>query len=461
MQRASKKPVWLAAGRDAIVSSMGGRRQFQRRASGPPPAVLGLLIVEVVAAVVLLAIGVGWKQILVSAGPLVALTLALLNPTVQEFGRARPKVRVSAAEAGDGVSVAAAALRPWPIDVERIVANELADARQSVELADKGIGAFDGLLGFSDPFTIRRPTAEDFEKAKADFAETVEQYEAELRDWLASYQDAARRRADTFSVTLRLDNVFSGAHARGVTVHVALAGTVERVFELPEIDVPPTQPRYVRPRPRRVDAGWFRPVRALAPPIEALYRRRQVSLPPDPWKTVDSSRGIEVEAGDVQAGRVITLGTRLLFRVDGPGRHDLNWTVFSESLPHPKTGTIVLDLPKDPERPAFGRVEGILRFPDVPIVDPEVDQDDGDGDDLPEPRIARRDVRDVDPPLVPPATEDNPEDGNGVPDLLKLMREAGQHTDWRRLGLDPADDGPERYEVRRAEPADDGGPAAS
>jgi hypothetical protein len=144
------------------------RRLLDRRSpSGPPPAVVALFVIELIVVVVLLTAGVAAGDLLKSAGPAIALMLAFLNPTVQELGRRKPKLTVQASEADRRGVVAAPALRPWPIDAERIVKNELAEARQTV---DVGHTVLDTFTALADPFAVR-PSAADHEPAKKAFDE--------------------------------------------------------------------------------------------------------------------------------------------------------------------------------------------------------------------------------------------------------------------------------------------------
>ena len=208
-----------------------------------------------------------------SAAPVITVTLALLNPTVQELGRRKPKLTINAAEAdGDGV-VAAPALRPWPIDIERIASNELADAKQTLEVRSDIGGS---LAALSDPFASR-PTAADHERAQQEFREQLADYEADLRTWLERYGQASRERADSFELTLRLDNAASGAHADAITVVLDLPQGAERIDELPEIEPPPDRPTYQPPRPRRSGAfGRFDDYRGVvAVPARSSPRRQQ------------------------------------------------------------------------------------------------------------------------------------------------------------------------------------------
>jgi hypothetical protein len=426
-----------------------------------------LLVIELIVVAVLLRSGMSAGDVLKSAGPVITLTIAFLNPTVQELGRRKPKLAVQAAEADRRGIVAATALRPWPSDAERIVSNELADARQTLE-ADPGV--LGTLAALADPFAAR-PSAAEHERAKNAFQEQLVSYEIDLRTWLADYQQASRVRADTFQLTLRLKSAESGAHADAVTVVVDLPDGAEIVDELPEVTPPPDRPTYQPPRPRGLgDLGWlgnYGPLISAPSPIgvlpPVLFRR------PETWMAVENGRRLEAAIGDVQAGRPLALGDALLIRVARPGRHEVGWTVFSKSLPRPTTGTLVLDLPADPDRPAFGRLHGILTFPDVPIVDDELAADDAgedeDGEDIfGQTRVARREVRSADPPGPPSSserTDDAGDDGDrgeqndrATNAVLLRLNDAAAWWEWRALGLDPAHDGPERVEVRRAERVD-------
>lgn len=431
-----------------------------RGPSGPPPAVVVLLVIEVIVVAILLASGVQVADLLKSAGPVVALTLALLNPTVQELGRRRPRLTVEASEVDRHGVVVAPALRPWPIDVERIVSNELADAHQTVEALS---AISDTFAAFSDPLAAR-PSAADHERAKQAFQDELVAYEAELRIWLEHYQEASRERADSFTLTLRLDNAGSGAHADSITVVLDLPDVARLVDELPEIEPPPDRPTYEPPRPRlRSSLAGFDHYGALVQSPSAIFPR-SIAPPvkPETWTLHDDDRRLEAAIGDVQAGRSLRLGDPLLIRVAGSGRHELTWLVYSKSLRRPATGTLILDVPVDSDRPAFGRLHGILTFPDVPIVDEHLEDEDRDEEDAcGDQRVARREVRTTDPPGPPASTvtdddrDDEDEDGRS---LIRRLDEASKWWESRALGLDPAHDGPDRSEVRRVERADSGQP---
>jgi hypothetical protein len=422
-----------------------------RRSPGPPPGVVALLAVEGFVVAILIATGVSFTTLLTSAGPVIALTLALLNPTVQELGRRKPKLSVEASEAGHGGVAAAPALRPWPIDVDRVVGNEMADARQTLELA----GNSWALAAFTDPFATRA-TAADQQRARQAFEEELVAYEAELRTWLESYVRLARERADTFELTLRLENAPSGAHADAVTVVLELPDGAERVDELPEIKPPPDRPTYQPPRPRRAASfGRLSEFPALVSPPG--FRHAPSTPPrtrrPGTWTPVRQARQLEAGVGDVQAGRSFPLGDPMLIRVAGAGRHEMTWKVFSKSLLRPVTGTLILEVPNDSRRPPFGRLHGVLEFLDVPIVDNTLAESASEDDteaDLNE-RVARREVRRTEPPTHPPTSADDRDD---VPSILRQLDDAATWMQWRALGLDPTQDGAVRCDVRPAAPAD-------
>jgi hypothetical protein len=161
-----------------------------------------------------------------------------------------------------------------------------------------------------------------------------------------------------------------------------------------------------------------------------LRRPAEISLHKAAWtQSADGSR-IEAKAGDVHPGRSVSVGEPVLLRAPGPGSHVLRWSAYTKSARTAVRGTITLEVPTDPPRPAFGRLAGITAYPDVPLID-----DDGE---------ERREVRQDDPPLRP-----QPEDSSG--DAFASIRAASALWQWKALGLDPADDGPEEAVVERAE----------
>jgi hypothetical protein len=388
-----------------------------------------LLLVELIVTTVLLAVGVSWSSLLASAGPVVALTLAFLNPTVQELGRRQPKLTLLTKESDDQPLVAPAA-RPWPIDVDRVLVNEVADAR---ETATARHAALDNFLTLSEPFAIR-PGEAAHSRAQEAFEEEVDSFERELRAWLDDYEEAARVRADIFGVNVLVDNATTGAHAETVIVILDLPDSVAVADDQPTMHLPPERPSYQPPRARpafseAVSPGPFPRVTDFATMIAS---RTQIPLQKPAWKVSEDGLRLEASVGDVHPGRCVRVDEPLLLRASGIGRHAIKWTVYSKGNRKAASGTLAMEVPPDSRRPGFGRLHGITSYPDVPLVK-------ADGEIV-------REVRDSDPPARPdPKSADN--------DLLENLREARAFLEWRALGLDPADDGPDRSTVSRAEPA--------
>jgi hypothetical protein len=149
----------------------------------------------------------------------------------------------------------------------------------------------------------------------------------------------------------------------------------------------------------------------------------------------EDGRRLEANVGDVHPDRCVTVDESLLLRASGIGRHTVKWTAYSKSARKAASGTLVLEVPPDPQRPAFGRLQGIMSYPDVPLVE-------GKGEIV-------KQVRESDPPARPDA-------GSASSGGLEHLREARAFLEWRTLGLDPADDGPDRSTVSRAEPVVEG-----
>jgi hypothetical protein len=378
-----------------------------------------------VAVVVLFAAGVSVGDILRWGGLPTALTLAFLNPTVQEFGRRQAKLSVVAVEANGDGRVAAPALRPWLVDADRVVANELADARETLSVMGRATNMW---LHPGDPFAMR-PSEADHARAREAFEEQLPDFEAGLRGWLAAYSTAAKARSQIFDLTLRLTNKRGGAHADLVTIVLDLPSTISVAEDRPEMQTPPERPCYQSPKPRPLFSDWSK-VGPLLPPISrdfpVIVPRAQPREPT--WKIADGGRRLEAVACEVHAERSLVIGEPLLLLAGCAGQHEVRWTAYTKSARHAARGTITLVVPPSPDRPAFGRLNGITSYSDIVIVD-----DDGE---------VVHPVRETDPPLKPPVVED-------AGDLLDDIRQASAFMQWRALGLDPADDGPECSEVVR------------
>jgi hypothetical protein len=392
-----------------------------------PPAVLALLVFESILTTVLLLLGVAWLSLLAYAGPAIAFTLALLNPMVQELGRRQPKLSVTTKEGGLVLTPSAA--RPWPVDAQRVLANELDEARETTK---RRHSVLDDFMNVGGPFVVR-PSEADHQRAQEEFEKEVERFEAELRDWLTEYAGAARAYADTFDIAILLRNAASGAHAEAVTVVLDLPESVVVVEDRPDRPPPPDRPVYQPPRSRSVSPTMpFSHVPRLADDLaRAIVQPAGIAWRDPTWKVGEGGRHLEAAAGDIHPDRRVSVGEPLLFRAYGSGRHAISWTVYTKSARKAASGTITLEVPPDSPRPAFGRLHGITSYPDVPFVD-------ADGEIV-------KEVRDSDPPDKPPPKGE----GTGA---FEVLQEASAFWEWRALGLDPADDGPDRSTVSRAEP---------
>lgn len=144
----------------------------------------------------------------------------------------------------------------------------------------------------------------------------------------------------------------------------------------------------------------------------------------------DERRRLEAAVGGVHCGRSVDVGEPLLLLADYAGQHEIHWTGYTKSARRAAEGTITLIVPpSQPDRPPFGRLHGIVSYPDVPIVD-------HDGEVVHPPRV-------VDPPLQPPIAE-------ASSDVLHALGQMGAMREWNALGLDPATNGPDCSVVVRA-----------
>ena len=353
-----------------------------------------------------------WGFVVLGIGLVLAGVKAAITERLQEVFRRKPDLTLLASVGeGHGTVVEAPTLRPWPIDVERIVAHELKAARES-ERRDESILT---RLGTGDPFAIR-PSQAEKDRALAAFREDVEQFAAELREWLATYLTAADERLRTFELYFEIASGARGAHAEGVTLALELPPGIEAVDEWPTVSPPPETPVYTPPRPRSMSE--LTEMRMVAP-MSAILRSAShpvlfEGLTAARWSFSKDKRRVEAELGDLHHGRTRELQDTVLLRAAEPGSYELRWTMYAKNSRRHCTGTITLVARPTPPRPAFGTMDAIRRYPDVPFVD-----------DLGEVAAARAD----DPPTEPPPAPT----GDGLAGRLQAMAASRE---WRMLGFD-------------------------
>jgi hypothetical protein len=339
------------------------------------------------------------------------------------------------------------------VDVDRILANETAEAMDTV----RDSRPLPSWLTRGTGLTAS-PTPEDHERAKEKFESEVETYEENLRAWLSEYSSASLRRWETFRMSLALSNATGAAHAEAVEVVLELPENVDGESADLQVEAPPVRPTYRPPQPRSLlpsaMAGWRgpSPVVSLRPEfdLDAVIPglRSQHG-----WDESSDSRRLTAPRVELQPGRTVEIGEPLWLRAKGPGVHEIQWSVYSQSLGHPVRGSFKLVVPEgDPTRPPFGRIAGILRFPDAEIEREDIDADEAAEEGGEPVGSATRPIRSSDPPLAPPASDVK----DGEADVLATLRETSRHWEWEALGLDPALDGPSsnRVEVRREDPQD-------
>lgn len=414
-------------------------------------AAAGACLALVVLTIALRVLGASWVNVAFAVVPLaVGSLLVAVEPRLQWLTRPRPKltVRLGSREEGRLVS---SGLAPWPLDRERILANESAEALATVR--DPGI--LDSILTSGTMGFVSRPSEDETQQAKEKFAAEVETYKVELGKWLEQYVATAQARWESFAVSLAVSNASGAAHAEALELVLELPERVSR-GEAPEaIEAPPKRPTYEPPRPRSLLpglAGWRGPFPQVTP-IAKLGLQDVLPLGGgrrDAWQESADGRRLNAPSLDVQPGRSVEITAPLWLRARGPGVHEIAWTAYSQSLDRPVSGSFQLVVPEgDRQRPPFGRVEGILRFPDVEL---EIEADEGEreaeaGGDEEKPR--QPPVRSADPPLAPPSED---AEGEGGGDALVVLRQASRRWEWEALGLDPALDGPssERVQVGEA-----------
>jgi hypothetical protein len=389
------------------------------------PARLSTLVATVACivalALVLKLLGASWENVAFAVAP--ALVLALLVPRLQALTRPRPRLTLTVEGAADRL-LRNGALPPWPLDPERIVQNESADALATLRSGRRTPSRLtSGTMGMTAP-----PTEEDYRKTKERFLAEVASYEDELRLWLDEYQEAVIIRQGSFEVSISLANAVGAAHAEGVQVVLELPPTVRRAEPPSAIDRPPERPVYRPPAPRplypgiaRGDSSVVAGFYAARPQIDTDALRHFM---PDSggWEEGGEGRTLTAPKAELQPGRRIEVAKTVTLRANAPGSHVVSWAIYSPDLDRPLLGSLELVVPAgDPKRQPFGRVEGIRRYPDVALMAGESEE---------EPECP---PRNEDPPLRPPAVGDDESQ-------LASLRTANDRLRWQALGLDQADD---------------------
>lgn len=310
-------------------------------------------------------------------------------------------------------SVLASTPSPWPVNSDRVVANEVnASVSTPTRTRTWPVSPSAPLPPLSFRLSAP-PSPQEYDRVRATFDGEFHTYEDDLREWLRKYAAVAERRSRTFQLDLRIFSSKRGAYAERVTLAIELSNGMELATEWPTVALPPQSPAYVAPRRRSVrdDSPLRIAMPRFATPITAPLMTETASI----WQPTDGGRRVETNVGDIHHGRLIELTQPLPLRVWGEGRHEARWTMFIKNCRRPVTGSFSLMVPGPTRRPAFTRLHGIESFPDAPFVD--------------ENQTVMRTARTTDPSTSPPALtiDDGP---------FGRLRHGFAQRAWLALGLD-------------------------
>ena len=306
-----------------------------------------------------------WGFVVLAIGLVLAGVKAAISERVQEVFKRKPDLSLLASTgASHGNLVEAPTLRPWPIDAERIVTHEVEAARASEQL---GHDVLTRLVGIGDPFAFR-PSREAKDRALAAFREEVDEFADGLREWLDAYVAAADERSRTFAVDFEIVSGARGAHAEAVTLVLELPPGLEVIDEWPTVTPPPETPVYSPPRPQSLSILASMQTLASMQPVVRRFSRVPLldDLRPATWSVSKDKRRIEAEIGDVHHGRFREVNETLMLRAAGAGSYELRWTMYIKNSRRHCAGALSFIVPPTPSRPAFGTMEAIKRYPDVP-----------------------------------------------------------------------------------------------
>jgi hypothetical protein len=252
----------------------------------------------------------------------------VVGPRVQETAQRQPKLALGLASqanavgevrAGDGVA-------PRPVDRAAVIAEARAAAEETIP----------------DPPTTPRGMAvlaaaiyrdeENYNAAHRNFERDWRDFKATLRAWLDEYETAARTRWQAAKAALVLTNAPRGATAEGVEVRLHLPPAVTLLGELPEVQEPPSPPRF----PQDWDtappqAPWMtnitREIKART--VEVI--RAFPTEPPPVQRTEEGALAI-FRVSQATHGVSTTVHDRLLLHAEHPGEYVLRWSVHAKNL---------------------------------------------------------------------------------------------------------------------------------
>jgi hypothetical protein len=384
-----------------------------RRESGWPHYVRQVSVWSVIAGVVVFAVAFGlrpWVIVLASFALLYAAVNRALSRRVEEWLERKPDLDLEIARRdGPSTVVTQGAPRPWPVDIDRVVTNEIERLTEEAQAREATVRRPGALVVYSGAL-MTRPRPEEYDKAREKFVEELSTYESELREWLRGYCQAADERSRTFELSLVVNSSKRGAYAEDVTLVIELPLGAEITEEWATTTVPPEPPTYVPPQPRSlVDLPrlTFAGVDLTSFDFPEVPR---ISI----WRVSSDGHRVETGLGAIHHGRSIEIGEPLTVRVPCEGRHKLQWTLYVKNGRRHCSGALELVVPRTPERPAFRRLHGIESFPDVPFIDE-------DGKVVREPRTE-------DPPTSPPA-------GPTGESAIEWLVEGRAYDEWFALGL--------------------------
>ena len=352
------------------------------------------------------------------------LLLVVLGP------RRHPRLTV-AVEGADANGVVWAPPARWPVSAERVIANERASLTGHLDVFERAsqtslMAAAFGTVPAND---------RAFQEARSAFMADVNDYEERLRRWLSDYDTASAAEETTLSLRFSVANGSNwSTHAEKVRLEILLPASATRARHVPSISLPPESPEYEPPARQQVFPGALAaasadtsrfPAQNVEPLLGPDSFRELFASPVEParsaWTSPKGGMEILADVGDVYVGDSEQISEPVIVQLSEP-TVTLTWRLlFRDGT---REGTVTLRQPERPRSPgpAFGRLAGVLAYPDVAIVD----EDDA---------IVHT-KRQTNPPLTAPVGHHDPSEN-----LLDRMRDVAAFNEWSQLGLDPAGDG--------------------
>jgi hypothetical protein len=174
------------------------------------------------------------------------------------------------------------------------------------------------------------------------FADRVDRYAHELREWLSEYENWRAETTLIFVTHLRFENR-GRVPAHDARVQLRFPDTFESVDEYPELDDPPDRPRFTRGGLSAL-TGLLNSTLTIPPGYSPRLLDPSFRSNVSPPNYRRGSLLVELTVDKLLHGVAEDTNEPVMLRVDADGEYEVPWEIHAENLGEPSTGTLRLSI---------------------------------------------------------------------------------------------------------------------